>query len=156
MTRLTQREDALLGAAALLIPTGATDSDVELTLVQGCAQRHRLHDPGELLGAVAERRHALITRLLVRRQAQVEPELFGGPVAQFVHGTELPARVDVHHRERDGTGVEGLARKVQQDGRVLADAVQQHRPFECGGGLPEDPDGFSLKGVEHPGGLVVD
>lgn len=155
VTGFAQAEDPLLGPRTFLVSAGATDGNVELSLIQSGPQRHRLHNPGELLGAVAERCHVRVARLLVGGQAQIQVEFLGGAVAQFVHLAELPAGVDVHDREGDRAGMEGLARQVQQDRGVLTDAVEQNGALEGGGRLPEDPNGFGLQGVEHPGGLVV-
>jgi hypothetical protein len=47
---------------------------------------------------------------------------------------------------KSGNG--GLAGKMQQDGRILADRVHQHRLAELRGGLAEDVDRLGFQQVE--------
>ena len=75
---------------------------------------------------------------LVGVDDQIQPEIAGGGVAERDHLAELPLGVDVQHRERHFRRIEGLAREVQQDARILADRVHQHRVAELGGDLAQD------------------
>src|SRR5262249_46332515 len=52
-----EREDALLGAAFLLIAPRASESGIEAELVQRLPQRLRFHDPGMDRGARRKRAH---------------------------------------------------------------------------------------------------
>ncbi len=61
---------------------------------------------------------------------------------------ELPAGVDVQQREGHAAGVEGLARQMQQHGRILADRIEHHRTLEFGGDFAEDVDGFVFEGFQ--------
>ncbi len=145
---LAQAEDALLGAAALLVAPGTADGRVEPVAVDALAQGDGLHQARVLVRAVGEGRDALLDRREVLGDPQVEPELGGPTVAELDHLAELPARVDVHDRERDGCGGEGLDGQVQQDRGVLADAVEQHRVLERRRRLPVDVDRLGLELVE--------
>ena len=71
-----------------------------------------------------------------------------------MHLGEVVAGVDVHHRERELAGPEGLLGQVQHDDGVLAAREQQDRPLELGRDLADDVDRLGLEGPEV-GQLVV-
>jgi hypothetical protein len=52
---------------------------------------------------------------------EVEPKRAHGPVAEGDHVAELPGGVHVQQRERQLRRPEGLAREMQQHGRIFAD-----------------------------------
>ena len=70
----------------------------------------------------------------------VEPEPRRGRIAERDHLAEFPGGVDVQHRERRLCRVERLERQVQQDARILADRIHQHRVAELGRDLAQDAD----------------
>jgi hypothetical protein len=144
VTGLPQREDALLGPRPLLVAPGAADRRVEPAGIERLAQRDRLHDPGVLVRAVAERRHPIGVRV----HPQVEPQPPGRVVPEGDHLPELPAGVDVQHGQRHPAWSEGLGRQVQQHRGVLADRVQQHRPAKRTGDLAQDVDRLCLEDVQ--------
>ena len=96
-------------------------------------------------GTVVERIDALGFGLGVAVDSQGHASGVGGLVAKGIHFPEFPHRVDVKQRKRRHGREEGLARKVQQDSRVLAGREQQHRPFAPGRHLPENVYGLGLK-----------
>jgi hypothetical protein len=51
----------------------------------------------------------------------------------------------VQQRERYAAGIERLLRETQQNGGVLADRIQHHRPLEFGDDLADDMNAFGLE-----------
>ena len=145
---VAEAEDPLLRAGALLVAARAADRRVEAVLLDRVEQRRRLQlvprgaRPGLLDDAAA------VDRLLHRRDEQRLAELGDAPVAELDHLGEVVAGVDVHDRERELAGAEGLLREPQEHDRVLAAGEEQHRPLELGGDLAHDVDGLRLELVE--------
>jgi len=92
-----------------------------------------------------ERIDPAFQRLRVLINEQLHARLLRHPVAQGIHVLELPGRVDVEQREGRRRRVEGLARKVQHHGRILAHRIEHHRLFCLGDHLTHDVDAFGLK-----------
>ena len=67
------------------------------------------------------------------------------------HLREVVAGVDVHEREREAPGPEGLLGQAQQHDAVLAAGEQQAGPLALADHLPEDVDGFGREGVDVRG-----
>src|SRR4026209_48471 len=145
--RVPEAEYALLRARFFIVAARAAERRVELVLRERCFQRLGLHDV-RVLGAVSEGRDAGLGRLLVDMDDQVESELARHAVAELDHVPELPGRVDVHQREWQLSGMESLARKVQENGAVLADRVQHDRVVELGRHLADDVDALRLEALE--------
>ena len=91
---------------------------------------------------------AVVDRLLHRGDDQRLAELGDAAVAVLDHLGEVVARVDVHHRERELAGPEGLLREAQEHDRVLAAGKEQHRALELGRELAHDVDRLRLELVE--------
>ena len=89
-----------------------------------------------------------VDRLLHRGHHQVGAQLGHGAVAELEHLGEVVAGVDVHDRERDPPGPEGLLGQPEHDHRVLAAREQQHRPLELGRHLADDVDRLRLDVLE--------
>ena len=53
--------------------------------------------------------------------------------------------VSTWQRGKGCAGIERLLRETEQDGRVLADGVQHHRPLELGYHFPDDVDTFGFE-----------
>ncbi len=117
------REDALLGAALLLVAPRAAESRVEAALVERLAQRLGLHHLGVDLAARGDGRDAARDALLVDVDAQIEPEPPRRLVAEGDHLAELPGRVDVQQRKGQRRGMERLHRDVQHRAGILADRI---------------------------------
>ena len=137
--------DALLGPRFLFITARATEGGIEAMLVQRLLETLGLHDVGVLGTAMGEGVDVLGDAIWVHVGDQVQIHLGDHLVAEAVHLLEFPARVHVHHRERQLAGVERLARQMQHHGRILADGVQHHRVVELGGHLTDDVDAFRLQ-----------
>src|SRR3546814_10799521 len=75
---------------------------------------------------------------------QLKAHLLDHLGAEAVHLLELPAGVDMQHRERQLAREEGLARQVQHYGRIFADGIQHHRVAELCSDLTNDMDAFRL------------
>ena len=75
-------------------------------------------------------------------------ELRDTAVAELDRLGEVVTGVDVHEREREPAGAEGLLGEPQQDDRVLAAREEEHRPLELRGDLAHDVDRLGLERVE--------
>jgi hypothetical protein len=74
-------------------------------------------------------------------------------VTKLDHLGEVLTGVDVHDREGELLGREGLDREVQQHRRILAAREEQDRSFALGDHLAQDEDGVGLEEVEVVSGL---
>jgi hypothetical protein len=120
-------------------------------MIEGLAQRLRFHDIGVAAVAVGERTGTLRQALPIDVHDQVEAEPLRRSVAKRGHLAELPRRVDVQDGKGQRSGMEGLAREVEEDGGVLADRVEEHRPLQLGGRLAQDEDAFGLELAQFTG-----
>jgi hypothetical protein len=68
---------------------------------------------------VVEGVDALLLGLGVLIDQQFHAADFRHLLAQFVHGAELPRRIDMQQRKRRRGRIESLARQMQHDGRSL-------------------------------------
>ena len=84
--------------------------------------------------------------------AEVEPLVTREAIAKPDHLAELPRRVDVEEWKGKRAGRERLLRQSYEDGGVLSDRVEHHRPFELGDDLAEDADALCLEEAEMRGG----
>ncbi len=99
---------------------------------------------------------ALVDGLLHRSHDEALAELLDAAVAELEHLGEVVTGVDVHDREGELRGAEGLLGDAQQDDGVLAAREQQHRPLELGRDLAHDEDGLGLEGVQVGGAVPHD
>jgi len=76
---------------------------------------------------------------------EFEPEPLGGRVAERDHLPEFPFGIDVQQRERRLGRKERLAGEVQQDARILADRIEQHRLGELGRHLAQNENRFRFQ-----------
>ena len=79
---------------------------------------------------------------------ELQTQLLGVGITEADHLPELPGRVDVQQRERQGRGVEGLDGDAQKGLAVLADGVHQHRPLALSHRLPKDMDRFGFEALQ--------
>src|SRR5262249_39290694 len=82
---------------------------------------------------------------------EIEPELARGAVTEGDHLAELPRGVDVEERRWRLCRPKGFPREVQQDGRVLADRIEQNGIAELRRSLAEDMDALGLEQLEMRG-----
>ncbi len=113
--------------------------------VDGLLEGDGLHDVGMDRRARGDGVDAVLEPLLVGVHDQVEAQPCGGGVTERDHVPELPGRVHVQERERHAGGAERLDRQMQQDARILADRIQDHRPLELGRGFAQDVDRFGFQ-----------
>ncbi len=90
--------------------------------------------------------------ILVDMSDESEPMLCDDPIAEGDHLLEVPGRIDVVEWEGDRRGIEGLSREVEDDGRVLADRIEQDRVAEGRCRLSEDLYRFVLEFSEDARG----
>ncbi len=145
---VAQREDALLGARALLVAPRAAERRVEAAGLQRVEQRLGLERAAAALRADQKRLRPVGDRLGVGVHDQPRADLGGVPVAELDHLAELVGRVDVQQRKRDRARVERLLREPQQHRRVLADRIEHHRPLELGDHLAHDVNALGLERPE--------
>ena len=142
---VAEAEDALLGAALLLVATGTAEGSIELILVQGIQQGLGLHQVGVYLGAVGERPHAGMEGFHVGLHDEVPAVFLGILIAELYHLLELPFRVDVHQRERHLAGGKGFLGQAHHDAAVLADAVEHDRILKLCCHLTDDVDALGFE-----------
>ena len=152
---VAEREDALLGARALLVAPRAAERRVEAAGLR--ARRAAPWSSAGRSSAACRRRTAACRRRSPRSLVWTisrAPTCARVPVAELDHLAELVGGVDVQQRERNRPGIERLLRQAQQHRRVLADRVEHHRPLELGDHLADDVDALGLERaqvVEPPG-----
>ncbi|MPM63521.1 hypothetical protein SDC9_110401 [bioreactor metagenome] len=112
----------------------------------GVQQRQSLQRIAGAVGPLQE--PAIVDIVLDPGHQQADAELVDHPVAVREHLGEVVPGVDMQQGERHSSGPEGFGGQVEQDGRVLAAAEQQHRPLQLGDGLADDVDGLGLQQVE--------
>jgi hypothetical protein len=145
---VAEREDALLGAGALLVAAGAAEGRLEAVLLERVEQRHGLQAVAR--GARTRFLHdaALVDRVLHARHDQLGADVGDHPVAILDHLGEVVPCVHVHHGERQAGRVERLAGEVQQHRRVLASGEQQHSALELRGDFADHVNRLRLEGPE--------
>ena len=145
---VAEGEDPLLRPGALLVAAGAADRRVEAVLLDRVEQGGRLQPvPGGARAGLLDDPPP-VDRVLHRGDEQTLAQLGDAAVAELDHLGEVVPRVDVHDREREAAGPEGLLRQAQEDDRVLAAREEEHRPLELAGDLAEDVDRLCLQLVE--------
>jgi len=97
---------------------------------------------------MVERVHVLRQPIVIGAHDQVEAILLRLAVTEGDHLAELISGIHMQDRERQLRRPKGLARQMQQDGRVLADGVEQHRLAELRCGLAEDVDGLRFEQLQ--------
>ncbi len=152
---VAEAEHALLGAGALLVAAGTAERGVEAVLLDRVEQGRGLQAVARGAGAGLLGDAALVDRVLDGSDDQPLADVGDDAVAELDDLREVVPGVDVHDRERELAGAEGLLGEAQQHDRVLAAAEEQHGALELGGHLTEDVDGLGLEGLEV-GQLVVD
>ncbi len=78
---------------------------------------------------------------------QVHAGLGGHAIAEGVHVTKLPGRIDMHQREGRRRRMERLGRQMQHDGGILADRIKHDRIAALGRDLADDVQAFCLKAL---------
>ena len=151
--RVAEREHPLLGPGLVLIPASATEGGVEPVGVDGIEQGRRLQAVAR--GDRPRVCHpALLDGVLHARDQQAGALGLDLCVPVVEHLGEVVARVHVEHREGDLPWLERLGRQMQQDGRILSSAEEEHRPLRLGGHLADDEDGQRLQQIEVPQGVL--
>src|SRR5262249_44596539 len=108
MSGIAKRENALLGAALLLVPAGSANSGIKAELVERLFEAFRLHDLGVKRRARNDRIDAPGKPLLVHMRNEFETKLPHAPIAKRYHVPELPGRVDVKKGKRQLAGIKSL------------------------------------------------
>ncbi len=148
MAGRTEREDALLGAALLLVTASAAEGSIETPLVQRLLQGVGLHDLGVHLRARSDRIDALCDPFGVGVDQQLHSVLLRNLIAVPDHVAELPERIHVQQRKRRLRGKERFHRQVQHHAGVFPDRIQHDRVAELGGYLAHDADRFGLETLQ--------
>jgi len=108
MVLRTEREDALLGAAFLLVAARAAEGSIEAVFVQRLFQRFGLHHMRMHRRARGERIDAARDAIFIDVNEKIEIEAARRFIAERDHLAEFPGRIDVEHRERQRRGVKRL------------------------------------------------
>ena len=147
MMRGAEAEDALLGAALLLVAASAAERGVEAILVERLLEALGLPHVG-MDGAVIERIDPGLFRLGIAIDDQLHAGFRRGAVPKRVHVPELPGRVDMKQRKVRRRRVKGLAREVKHHRTVLASRIEHHRAIGLGNHLTQDVDALRLEPFE--------
>ena len=102
----------------------------------------------ESVAGLRRRTVPLLDRVFDRADDQALAQFGHARVAEGDHFVEVVAGVDVHQREREFTGPEGLFGQAQQHHRVLAAREQQGRVGAFGRHFAHDVDRFGFERVE--------
>ena len=147
MAGAAYRDHAFLGAALVLVTPGTGEACIELVKVERLLEPLGLPHVG-MKRPVIEWIDPPLLRFGILVDKQLDAILFRNRIAEFVHGLKLPCRIDVEQGERDGRGVESLARQVKQYGGILAHRIQHDRVFALGHDLTQDVNAFGLEHLE--------
>jgi hypothetical protein len=142
---VAEREDALLGAGLFFVAAGAADAGVEAVFGDGFQQRHGLCGIARIGLRIAQAHGAALDRVFDRADDQAFAQFGHALVAEGDDFREVVAGVDVHQREGEFAGTEGLFGDAQQDDRVLAAREQQGRVAAFGRDFAHDVDGFRFQ-----------
>ncbi len=118
--------------------------------VERLLQRLGLHHRGMQHRARCDRADAARQPFWIDMNDQLEPKAPRRRVAKFDHLAELPGRVDMEQPQRQPRGMERLARKVQQNARILAHRIEQYRVAELGRDLAQDRDRLRFEAPQMP------
>ena len=146
--RVAEAEDALLGAALLLVAPGAAERRVEAVLVERLLQPLGLPHVG-VQRAMIERVDAL--RLAPRGSCR-RCSSIAGSAATLSRSAYMSRNFQVvstwSSGNGSGAGEERLLRQMQHHRRILADRIEHHRPLRLGDRLAQDVDALGLEPVE--------
>jgi hypothetical protein len=117
-------------------------------MIKRLTQGLRLHDVRVQLGTVADWANAAGEAVAIDVHDELKPKLGGTTVPERDHVAKLPGGVNVQQRKRRLARIERLQRQVQQNRRVLADGIEQHRIVALRDGLPNDVNALGLQGIE--------
>ncbi len=148
------REDALLGAGALLVAARAADRGVEAVLLDRVEQRRGLEPVARgararLLGDAAACRSTPARSATTSRS----PSSATRRSRYSIASEKLCPVSSMQEREREPRRPEGLLGQAQEDDRVLAAPKRRAGPLTLRGDLADDVDGLVLQGLEM-GSLV--
>ena len=141
-------EDPFLGPRCLLVTPRSADRGIEAVQVQRLLQGFGLHDVGVNGSTMGDRADAPADPVTIDVDEQLEAELGHAPVAEGNHLLELPQRVHVQQSNGRLGREEGLHGEMQQDGRVLADRVQDDGLAKSRGSFPQDMDALSFERLQ--------
>ena len=123
--------------------------------VERLLERLSFHHVRVHAGAVAQRADATGHAILIDVDDEIEIESRGGFVAESDHVPELPGGVDVQQREWRFARRKRLERQMEQDGRILADRVQQNGFAEFRRHLTNDVYALGLQAVQMVQGQLA-
>ncbi|CAB4731273.1 unannotated protein [freshwater metagenome] len=155
-----ERQDALLGTGLVLIAPSASERSVEAVLADGVEQRDRLQAVAARTRAGVLDHATGVNASLHTRYHEAHAPLLHEVIPVGDYLVEVVTRIDVHDREREPSGCERQHGEVQQHGRILATAEQQHRVHALGGHLTDNGDGLvgeciKVSGLGVRGGRVA-
>ncbi len=141
----TKGKDPLLSPGLLFVPSGTAEGRIKFVLVEGLLETFGLHYVGVQGRTVNERIDPLIDPFLINVNQQIKAVFGRDAVAKLDHFPELPGGVHMHQRKGRPSRVEGLARQVQHDRRILTDRIEHYRILEFGGNFANDVDTFRFQ-----------
>ena len=100
-----------------------------------------------------ERIYSGANALFIDVNDEIDGQFFRLAIAKDDHLAELPSRINVKQRKRRFTRMEGLERKAQHHGRVLAYRIEHDGALAGGDDLAHDMDalGFELSQMRLAG-----
>ena len=144
----SRKEYTLLGPGLVLVAAAATEDGIEAVLLDRVQERDALEPVADGLRARILGDPAGVDRRLDGADDELGAQL-GDPAVPVVDDLgEVVAGVDVHQREGEPGGPEGLLGDLQHHRGVLAAGEEEHGVLELGGDLTEDVDRLGLERVE--------
>ncbi len=80
--------------------------------------------------------------------SRLSPNFFATSSRNAIISRNFQRRVDMQHGKGQRRGIKGLQGEMQQDGRILADRIQQHRALELCRDLAKNMDALGFKPIE--------
>ena len=143
-----QRENPFFGAAFFLVAPRPAEGRIKAVLIKRLLQPLGFHDIGMHLRARSQRADPCGHTIGIDMDDQIETEAGHRLVAEADHLAEFPAGIDMQQRKRQSGRIKRLLRQMQQDSRILADRIQQHRLVAGGHHLAQDENRLGFQSLQ--------
>ncbi len=145
MIFIAEGKNPFLGAAGLLVTTGAAEGRIEFIMIEGLFQRLRLHHVRMQRRAVGEGADAPLHAFLIDMDQKFQPIFLHDGIAKMNHVAEFPGGVDMKKRKGHRRGIKSLACQMQQNSGILTDGIEHDGILKFRRHFPEDMNALRLK-----------